>query len=243
MKNTLFFTLLIALTRSCTPEKREVDFGEFTLTLPAKWEKFKVRGIDSQVGGITNYTDSVYYDYGWYSSGFDFEDASVHNYSQDVVDNRNALIIRPIEPGSGTLGIIIKDALNGNKLNLIGHNIKNEKEVIEIFKSIDFQDNYTDVVSENFGENYQPITNQKRHQQMFNNHCGICHSTLFENEPPHFLDSATVTTFDLWMKKEGPLPDSNTTESIAGPGYHRGMGGALSDSTLQILRTFFPEEL
>ncbi|WP_143165060.1 hypothetical protein [Chryseolinea serpens] len=49
-----------------------LDFGQFTITVPATWDPVKVRGIDSYVGLIAlGEEDTINFDLGWYSNALD----------------------------------------------------------------------------------------------------------------------------------------------------------------------------
>jgi len=68
MKKPLSILILI-LIFSCSGRKyKTIDFGQFQITVPENWHKYKSNGIDSYVGGIiTNTNDSLNFDFGMYS--------------------------------------------------------------------------------------------------------------------------------------------------------------------------------
>lgn len=57
------------LVRVVDREYKTLDFGSFEISVPEKWNKLKLQGIDSYVGGITTETnDSLIFDLGWFSN-------------------------------------------------------------------------------------------------------------------------------------------------------------------------------
>ena len=49
-----------------------LDFGQFTITVPATWSPVKARGIDSYVGLIAlDHEDTINFDLGWYSNSLE----------------------------------------------------------------------------------------------------------------------------------------------------------------------------
>ena len=65
----LFATLICLILLSCQrSEFKTVDFDVFEITVPSNWQKHKIKGIDSYVGGlITDRNDTLIFDLGWYS--------------------------------------------------------------------------------------------------------------------------------------------------------------------------------
>ncbi len=138
----VLLTLLLcsASLLSCNKEdiraSKRIDFQYFRLTVPDDWNTFSLQSYDSQVGGITNGTDTLYYDYGWYSYNFKDQTAATHNRTTTLIDGRSSLIVQPKNRGKGIIGVFIEvDSLT--KLSLYGNNIKSEATVLNIFKSID----------------------------------------------------------------------------------------------------------
>ena len=147
MKNLFLLSLLIFLS-DCThgdiddlPDETEtsgetINFNSFTLKAPPSWYGFKLQGIDSQVGGVTNTIDTLYYDFGWYSDDFSNLPTTLYTKTSVKINGRTALIVKPKQAGQGVIGMYIK--LDGDdKFNLYGIT-KNEEDVLHIFKSVNF---------------------------------------------------------------------------------------------------------
>lgn len=115
---------------------RELNFQRFTLTAPNNWKAFTQIGFDSQVGGITNGSDTLFYDYGWYSYKFDKETVATHYRQSRVLDNRPALLVIPKVQGQGIIGAYIEvDQIN--RLSLYSRS-RNEDKLIKIIESVKF---------------------------------------------------------------------------------------------------------
>ncbi|SHH65276.1 hypothetical protein SAMN04488109_4843 [Chryseolinea serpens] len=76
LKNHGRLIIIFAFLSAChTPkpgETKMLDFGQFTITVPATWDPVKVRGIDSYVGLIAlGEEDTINFDLGWYSNALD----------------------------------------------------------------------------------------------------------------------------------------------------------------------------
>lgn len=137
--STFLLTLLFLGCIDDSPESKTLDFEDFTIVVPADWESFISQGYDSKVGGITDGRIVLTYDYGWYSNDFQNETAESHLRTATTIDGRPALIVQPINKGTGVIGVYIE--VGGSmRFNLMGRDIKDEEKVVRIFKSIKFHD-------------------------------------------------------------------------------------------------------
>lgn len=129
---------LMACRKNESVETKVLDFDVFQLTVPQNWRAFSRQGYDSKVGGITNGRDTLGYDYGWYSYDLRQETTATHQRTTIQIDGRNALIVRPLQKGKGTMGVFVK-VDNQVRFNLIGRNINDEEAALRIFKSVRFK--------------------------------------------------------------------------------------------------------
>ena len=120
-----------------SPKTKTLDFEDFSIEVPADWESFKLQGYDSKVGGITNGKIVLTYDYGWYSNDFQNETAESHHRTVTMIDGKPAIIVQPINKGTGIIGVYIEVG-GPMRFNLMGRDIKDEEKVIKIFQSIRF---------------------------------------------------------------------------------------------------------
>ncbi|KGK31412.1 hypothetical protein [Cellulophaga sp. E6(2014)] len=69
MKKPISILILLLICSCASPKYKTIDFGQFKITVPEKWNKYERKGIDSYVGGIiTNENDSLKFDFGRYSA-------------------------------------------------------------------------------------------------------------------------------------------------------------------------------
>ena len=135
------FALLILLPTGCKqddlPPLKLIDLGTFRLETPDTWKDVPGVGYDSQVGQLTNGSDVLAYDYGWYSYRLQNETSATHLRTVTTIDGRPALIARPKKRGQGTIGLFVEvDDLN--RLSLTGRDSRDEATIIRIFQSVKF---------------------------------------------------------------------------------------------------------
>ncbi|GAB3219845.1 hypothetical protein [Spirosoma arcticum] len=135
------FILFIVLQASCqddpTPATQFLDLKTFRVEVPDTWKNVPGVGYDSQVGRLTNDSDVLAYDYGWYSYRLQNETSATHWRTVTTIDGRPALIVRPKKTGQGVIGLFVEvDDLN--RLSLTGHDIRDEATVLRLFKSVKF---------------------------------------------------------------------------------------------------------
>lgn len=182
--------ILIFVFASCDRSndgKKTLDFGQFTIEVPATWSKVKLRGIDSFAGLIAiDETDTLNFDLGWYSNSliesppyriygtdegsevylinenkstpdsvvYEFAgmmiDVNLFKFMKDTaiystIDNREAKIVMPKKPGTGTTGVYF-DSLwtagsDNDRFQMNAKNLKpeNEQLFLEAIKTIRFK--------------------------------------------------------------------------------------------------------
>ncbi|MBF9254390.1 hypothetical protein I2I11_13880 [Pontibacter sp. 172403-2] len=80
--------ILLIILSSCMAKEsirmETMDFGPFSIDLPAEWRVHEVQGIDSYVREIiTGDGDTIYFDYGYYSNSL--EEESVRMYPTSMI--------------------------------------------------------------------------------------------------------------------------------------------------------------
>jgi len=69
MKKTLSILIILVVCSCAKRNYKTIDYGQFKITVPEKWNKFESEGIDSYVGGIiTDTNDTLSFDFGRYSA-------------------------------------------------------------------------------------------------------------------------------------------------------------------------------
>jgi len=235
MRYPVIFYTLIQLFAGCRNElpQRVLDFSVFTVYVPAGWYKIDLQGIDSYVGGLTNGTDSLTFDYGWYSYDFGSEDMDKHLFATDTVNGKMATLVKPVKAGRGTVGIYIRNAYRENHFNLIGSHIKDEPAVFRIFQSIRFPDSDTTVNAVRFAQKFKTTKYPPSAKAIFNMNCASCHNT--SDQPLTGPGFATIDPkrFQDWFFDTSLVysPPSNM-----GTEFHRKTFQSLSKEELEILR-------
>lgn len=115
-----------------------LDFEVFTVEADAEWKGFTNQGIDSRVGGLSDGSGVLNFDYGWYSYNFNKETTETHLLIRTSIDGYPALIVRPKQKGKGIIGLYVEVG-GANALSLYGENIQDEEEIIAIFNSVKFK--------------------------------------------------------------------------------------------------------
>ncbi|WP_431216137.1 c-type cytochrome [Puia sp. P3] len=105
---------------------------------PMGWHIVKKSGIDSYVGGLTNGSDSLWFDYGRYDVDLSNESRAWYRWSEDTVNGFPAIISLPDKPGQGEVTMKIPGLTDGNRLTIWASNVKDRETVLQIFKSAIF---------------------------------------------------------------------------------------------------------
>ena len=135
------FTLLVLVQTGCEDNASQLtqmlDLKTFRVETPDAWKAIPGQGFDSQVGRLTNGSDVLTYDYGWYSYRLQKETSATHLRTVTTIDGRSALIVRPKKAGEGIIGLYV-EVDNQNRLSLTGRDIRDEATIIRIFESVRF---------------------------------------------------------------------------------------------------------
>ncbi|OBX21086.1 hypothetical protein LX77_03859 [Gelidibacter algens] len=69
MKKTLSILIILLICSCAKRSYKIIDYGQFKITVPEKWNKYERKGIDSYIGGIiTDKNDTLKFDLGKYSA-------------------------------------------------------------------------------------------------------------------------------------------------------------------------------
>jgi hypothetical protein len=113
--------------------------GAFTIETPKTYRYIRRKGYDSYIGEITNQTDTLYFDYGMYSYTFGDETTLEHIFTEDTINNKRAVVVRPIRQGRGLTGVYFRNVANNNHLVISGYDLKDEETAVSMFKTIKFK--------------------------------------------------------------------------------------------------------
>jgi hypothetical protein len=141
MKQIIAYFSLFILQTGCRDNAVQgtklLDLKAFRIEAPETWKAIADQGYDSQVGRLTNGSDVLTYEYGWYSYTLRNETSATHLRTVTTIDGRSALIVRPKKTGQGLIGLHVE--VDGqNRLSLTGRDIRDESTVIRMFESVRF---------------------------------------------------------------------------------------------------------
>lgn len=200
----------------------KIDFGGFEIIVPEDWNEYKIKGIDSYVGGVTNGKDSLTFDFGWYSYDFKYEERDKQVFATDTINGKVALFTKPREKGNGLIGIYIEKASAKSRFNLIGRNIENEDLILGIFKSLKFKDSDITLNSKTieFTDEITPYSGRS----LFLIQCASCHQRNRKMIGPA-LAGVSLETMREWIL-ETQKTDTAQNLNEYGIKYHRLKFGA-----------------
>jgi hypothetical protein len=117
----------------------KITLSQFDIEVPSIYYYFKMHGIDSYVGGITNREDTIEFDYGWYSNALShYEDKEEYIVSHELINGKKFKIVKQKnEPGF--MGAYTNDLEENNALMIICKNCRLLDEKEKIFKTIKFK--------------------------------------------------------------------------------------------------------
>lgn len=243
MTRTLIILIISQLLIGCTrqDQPKTIDFGSFTIQAPAGWNKIEFQGIDSYVGGLTDRTDTLTFDYGWYSYDFGYEDTDTHLFTIDTINGKTATLIRPMIPGQGTIGMYIDNAYKDNHFNLIGNDIGNELAIFDIFKSVKFKDSDTTVNSLQFAQNFKTTKYPPSAKQIFKMNCASCHHISDRQLIGPGMTTIQKDRFDKWFFDTLFVYIPQMPNEKMGTDYHRRMFEHLTDQDIQLIKGLLKE--
>jgi hypothetical protein len=147
MRLAKYVWLSVLAIASCHPEQdtelRTLDFGRFTIEVPASWQAVTKTGYDSYVGGIrAGGLGEIEFDLGRFSSDLDV-DPNIHETFWTTIDGRRAKIVKPRGTNKGITGIHFEsiEELGGLKFTMSSQNARAgvRDQMIKAFESITFR--------------------------------------------------------------------------------------------------------
>lgn len=216
MKNSLYITLIIIL--ACHTKNEELstlDFSAFKITVPYNWKKLELQGIDSFRGGLTNGTDTLTFDYGWYSGNFKGESNKLQLFSEDTINGKRVILTIPKQK-NGLIGAHFNKAYKKNKLTIVGYNIENTSAILNYFKTIVFEDSDTSINSKEF--DFDENNNPYKGLDIYRQNCASCHHISKEMFGPS-LKSIEYIKYKEWVLDS--ILETDLPDSCCGINYHK----------------------
>jgi hypothetical protein len=74
-----------------------------------------------------------------YSYNFGDETTLEHIFTDNTINNKKAVVVRPKRQGKGLTGVYFKNVANHNHLVISGYDLKDEETALSMFKTIKFK--------------------------------------------------------------------------------------------------------
>tara|TARA_B100000809_G_C14811829_1_gene414127 strand:- start:61 stop:519 length:459 start_codon:yes stop_codon:yes gene_type:complete len=117
----------------------KIDLGAFKIETPMDYNFYKMEGIDSYIGGITNQTDTFLFDYGLYSNELNnYGNSNQFEISSKKINGKKFKIVKEkIE--NGFIGAYTADLKKDKRLSIVCLNCNDLNKKNEILKTIEFK--------------------------------------------------------------------------------------------------------
>ena len=210
----ILFLILFSCNQN-TNKFKILDFGTFKLTTPYEWNKIERQGIDSYVGGLTNGTDTLWFDYGIYGANL-HQDTFPNKFAIDTVNGLPAEISIPKISMKGFYSLYISRVNENNKFILYGQVTNGQGVIVPIFKSLIFKESDT--------ANNPPLTEDKFSKtlrgtagSLFKNNCAMCHKINFDFTGPALKDVFTTRNKEwvyLFLTNRNQIKTDSTRQAL-----------------------------
>jgi len=116
-----------------------LELGYFTIETPVSYQFFKLRGFDSYVGGITNLTDTLYFDFGEYSNNFsEYNHLQGFHMLNEILNSKKIKIVRELK-SKGFVAAYTNDLKNSNTFSIYCSGCHDLDEKVQIIKTLKFE--------------------------------------------------------------------------------------------------------
>ena len=113
-----------------------INLGPFSIDTPKSYKYVKRQGIDSYVGELCSKTDTLWFDYGWYSNNFSkYYGNPDYKIEYFLIDNRKSVLVLP-KTQNGIIGIYVQNVTKLDHLALGSSTIDNLDIKKKMLKSI-----------------------------------------------------------------------------------------------------------
>jgi hypothetical protein len=192
----LLFSLFLACSRKAKT-KQILDFGAFKLTTPADWHIVKKQGTDSYVGGLTNGSDSCWFDYGRYDVELPNDSGYWYRLSEDTVNGFPAVFSVPDSLQRGEVTMKIPRLANGDRFTLSASRVQDLPTVLGICKSAVFRGSDSST-NPPLGELKHFDRTNADGKALFVANCQACHTMRGQVEGPRIQDLIVTRNVD-WL--------------------------------------------
>lgn len=112
----------------------KIDLGHFKIETPKDYRFYKLMGVDSFVGGITNGTDSIMFDFGMYSNTLtSFQTERGVELKKELINGKqfNTILIEELH----VVACYTDDLKAENRLMMICYECENLEEKLRMFRT------------------------------------------------------------------------------------------------------------
>jgi hypothetical protein len=192
--------LLLSLFLACSPKVKTMqvlDFGAFKLTTPPDWLIVKRQGTDSYVGGLTNGSDSCWFDYGKYDVEFPHDSNYWYRLSEDTVNGFPAVFSVPDSLQLEDVTMKMPTLASGHRFTIWASKPKDLPTVLRIYKSAMFRGSDSSANPHLRELKYFDRTNADG-KALFIANCQACHIIRGQVEGPRIQDLIVTRNAD-WL--------------------------------------------
>lgn len=118
-----------------TPNWHRIDAGPFFIEAPRSYQLYRLMGFDSSLGGITNQTDTIQFEFGWYSNSLIGYSKENYIINQEMINGYSYRIVQK-KGGEGYTAAYTEKPRSSNELWIGCVDCQNQSEVIRMFKTI-----------------------------------------------------------------------------------------------------------
>lgn len=116
----------------------ELDVGSFRVMVPPGWEYIEGQGMDTIIGVITNGTQNLGFEYGWWAGSLDRWRGPDFDRTCLIIDGHAAIVISEDSPTRQAVGIDVPFLPLSSRLTIAGviETPEQKQVALGIFKSI-----------------------------------------------------------------------------------------------------------
>lgn len=123
--------------KSNLPDWHTINLGKFQIQTPKEYKFYRLNGVDSYVGGITNGIDTLQFDYGLYSNTLGKYAREKFEVSTEIINEKRFKVVKA-HSEIGFVGAYTQDLKNGNRLSISCENCKSLDAKIKMIRTIAF---------------------------------------------------------------------------------------------------------
>ncbi|MBN9385450.1 MAG: c-type cytochrome [Chitinophagaceae bacterium] len=194
--------ILVSLFVACSSKEKTMhvlDFGIFKLRAPTDWHIVKKQGTDSYVGGLTNGSDSCWFDYGRYDVEFPNDSGYWCRFSEDTVNGFPAVFSIPDSSQPGDVTMKIPGLASSDRFTIWASKVMDIPTVLRIYKSTMFRGSDSSTNPPLKEVKYFDRTNADG-KMLFVANCQACHTMRGQVDGPRIQDLIVMRNAE-WLHR------------------------------------------